>query len=408
MLNKEKLYSFFVVIIIISQVFGLYGGALIAPRVIAILLMPFVLLALTKKDLKDVRLMVFIFVLLIFKTFYFLISDFMSFNSNNYIYLFVNIILVIELIVFSNKIDNLGDVIYNSWLLFLVFTLPIACIEIIFDWHLPVSYLEQGQSIGSSGMAKRFASVSFGNYNQFVFILCLIIPLLLSFFLKENAVKYSKRYKRYIIVCVIVSLLIILLNGSRGGLIASLISLILLVLFMRKKLLRNKVQLLKFLFLIVISASTGLYFILNSDIMYYILYRLTAVGYEDNTRISLIIAGWDLLVESNFVGIGAGNFMEKLNTLSYNVKELPPHNMIIELCTELGVFFFFLLSIPFCFSLIKGLKSNVLNIRYLVVILVIIFPIIFVINSVYVYLPYMWIGLTSYYLLIKNSSNEKR
>lgn len=189
-------------------------------------------------------------------------------------------------------------------------------------------------------MQKKFAAVSFGNYNQYVVILCCALPIIFSRLLQPE--QLSKK-TRWMIISVLVSILFIIgTNGSRGGILCYLLVFITFFFYIRKKNNFNKIFYLKLFLIGSFMFGIGLYFIENTNTFSYILFRVQITGYEDETRTQLIQAGIQMLVDSNFIGVGPGNFMNLLSNYNVQVRDLPPHNFLWNFLLSTDYLFSFL------------------------------------------------------------------
>lgn len=396
--EKENIYKILISSLIISQIFGLYGGALVPARILVIVFLPFCFDRQILNTVKSNKSFLFIFYLV------FIINGFLLFflnphyvNINSFIYLNINLLLVIELYLFSLKIVNIYSLVWKSWLILIFLTLPIAYIEILLDKHLSVSFFESNQIVGSLGIQKQFASVTFGNYNQYVFILCCAFPIIISRFLEKNSLNF---YTRIISIFTLISIfLITIINGSRGGILALSISFIIFLYFKYKEGYRRKNVNLKFLFFLFILFIGLTYFVKNTEILNYLIFRITVAGYEDNSRMLLSEAGITMLINSYFLGVGPGNYMNVLTNYNLPVRDLPPHNMFIELVSQYGliIFVFFLILL---FKIYRNVFSthNIL-VKYLLIATLFTMPVIYIINSVYIELIFMWMFIGSLFII---------
>src|SRR5690606_21994397 len=87
------------------------------------------------------------------------------------------------------------------------------------------SYLDSDQVVGRLGIQKKFASVTFGNLNLYNFILVISAPILSSFFLGN----FTKSWflKRYTVIVLLATFVIIIMNGSRAAAVSYILSLLL-------------------------------------------------------------------------------------------------------------------------------------------------------------------------------------
>lgn len=395
-MSKSLLFSALFSILIISQFFGLYGGGFVPARVFTLLFIPFCFYGHIGKVLKYDMFLVGMIILFLASISVIILSDNVNVKVNEILYSLVNLILLIEIICFSYSIKDVYKIIFSSFLVFILLTIPIAMYEIIFDKHMSVSFLEEKQLVGGLGVNKVFASVSYGNYNQYNFLLAISFPIIASGILKRNFLTKGMRYISILTLSLIA--LIIIINGSRGAFLSILISLVVFYWQYYRITRLSKIALLKFIFLAIVCCLIVGYFVSNSSIFDYIIYRLTTKGFEDNARAQLISAGFELLVNSNFIGIGPGNFLEFMDKLGYDVRALPPHNMFMEILSQLGILFF-LSFLYFLYRIYNKMKIVEPHIKFLLISSLLTLPFNFVINSFYINVVYMWIYFGSLYVL---------
>ncbi|MDG2433860.1 O-antigen ligase family protein [Flavobacterium sp.] len=316
-----------------------------------------------------------------------------GFNSS--LFLLLNLLTFFEFLFLGYLAKDSYYSIWKGWFFFILLTLPIAYIELIFDKHLSVSFVESQTAIGATGVFKRFASVTFGNYNLYNFILAIGFPVLSSIYFNE---KYKRGFLlKYTLVFVLFStFLIVISNGSRGALLSLLLSLIIFFLYYLKKNIKKTITLLKIIVITMVVISGSVYYIVNSDFFFYILFRLQSKGYEDNTRSDLFVAGFEMLRDSYFFGVGGGNFMDNLNSTSYKGNPLPPHNVFAEIFSQYGIVVF-LLFLSILFIIYNKFYNRTIEVKYILVVSLVTMIVNFMIQSSYLLTSYMWIYFGSLY-----------
>lgn len=390
--------QYFIVAIILSQIFGLYGGMLQAPRLMAILALPFLLSNfLGKRELSDSKVLPFFF-------FYILVSVISCFRVLDPInalkdmcYALINFLLFIELISFSNhnKADRL-KLIAGSISMFLMLTIPIALVEILVNFHFSNSKFGDDALVGGVGVLKRYAAITFGNYNLYNHIIAIFYPFVLISF--KNS---SWKMKPIFIVSMLLILYILLINGSRGALLCFLVSNLIFFLFYFIKRTDVKIGFAAFflcgLFYLFIN-------IFSNDEFAFVAGRITSKGFQDESRSNLLAIGLDMLIETNFFGVGAGNFSNYVER-NYNNNILVPHNLFVELVSQYGLIVL-LLFISMLFAIFINIKKTKGVIQFLLITSLINLPIAFVINSVYLSNPYLWIYLACLFIASRSESNK--
>lgn len=400
--TKGSIYRFLLITLIVFQVFGLYGlmGGILSPaRIMAIaVLVPIFSDRLFAKFLINEKFLMF-FVVFTLGYAFTLLLFYQSDKSINYlIYATLNLLLLFEIVFLSGFLKNAYFTLWKAVLIFISLSIPIAFVELVYDVHLSVSYLDSNQHRGSLSTQKFFASVTFGNYNLYNFLLVISTPILSSFFLSNS--DKSRLIKWYTSVVLIAIFVILVMNGSRAASIGYVISMVFFVWFYFKINRFNKLFFLKVLILMVPLFILGLYYFINSNISTYLLYRFTNSGFEDNVRSTLITSGLTMLTDSYFLGVGPANYEVQLAKLGTSKYILPPHNMFIEVAAELGIFVFAAF-IFFLFKIFRNIGYVPLHIKYILIVSLITMPLNFVINSNYVYNIYMWIYFAVLYVLSK-------
>lgn len=399
---KEKEYNkydFFLITLVVLQLFGLYGGAFQPIRLFSIFLIP--LLLFNRFFISGVKKLKFIFLFAFITWLYAFITLLWVKNFDeglkNVVYLFINLLILIEFIFLAYLAKDVYFSIWKAWFLFILLTIPIAYFELIFDKHLSVSFIESETLIGATGVLKRFASVTFGNYNLYNFILAASLPILMSILIKPNY-KISFWLNFFLWFVIMSIFLIIISNGSRGALLSVIFCFLLFIFYLVKKNIKNKVVVLRIFSAVLCFFVVLIYYVFHSNIFFYILFRLQSSGYDDNVRSELFIAGLKMLTETKFFGVGSGNFMDNLNITDYYGNPLPPHNLFVEIFSQYGILVFIL----FLFFLLKiygKYKSKVIEVRFILIVSALTLIINFVINSGYLATSYMWIYFASLYSL---------
>ncbi|MDQ0595112.1 O-antigen ligase [Chryseobacterium ginsenosidimutans] len=383
-----KIKNYIPFILIVSQIFGLFGGMLQVPRVLAIIFLPVLIKNFHKEILNNKIIVAFFFIYCLDCIISMLFLTENSVNAfKDFCYSLINCVIFIEIVNFSY--NRKSAYLLKSWLIYLVLTIPIALIEISYNIHLPNSKFGDDTLIGGVGTEKIYAAITYGNYNLYNYIISISFPFLIA---------CLSVLKRKFIVFTIILLIfyIVLMNGSRGAFICLIISLLIYIIFYSSNSINKKV--------VIIAVSSflltgGIYYIFQSDKFTYLQTRLLSKGLEDNTREEMINIGLQMFIDSKFVGVGASNFSDEA-VLYTTSNVVAPHNIFIELISQYGliVFLLFLALLYYSFSvkhLFEKRKKNYLH--YIFVTSLVIFPISHTINSVYLSNPYLWIFLATLY-----------
>ncbi len=213
----------------------------------------------------------------------------------------------------------------DAWSAALLCTLPFALYEIASGNHF-VYALEQRDVGGDIGVLP-FASVFFGNYNNYSTFVCLSYPMLLGTLLETQ----SKPRRALLLVGAALSLAVTLINTSRIATLFVLLAAIVIV----AAAYRGSV-----LGLLALVGITGAAVWASGFNLQYAQLRLAVDLVRDQSaseRIDLIVAGARALQDSYGLGLGPGGFVpyisEKYPGLIPN-----PHNLLLELAVNFSLY----------------------------------------------------------------------
>lgn len=395
-LQKFNLYDYLLVLIISSLSFGGYGGSLQPIRIFTLVLLPIVLYVLIYGN--STRVLSYLKLSLFFFFIYITISLFWSSNLNEgykeLIYYFIHIFLFLTIVVFSRYSNNPFRAITLGWVIVFIVTFPIALYEIFLNVHLPISKFSSDKVINlGSGLTnnKKFASATFEHYNTYVTVLVYSFPFLLINLLRKSSV--FKQIINWILVLIL--LFIVIVNASRGGILAIAVVLIVFFVFYSKNVnYRYKIpSYLIVFFLFCIS----IYFFEN--IFNQLLFRLETKDnfFSDENRLFLFYASFELLSKTYFMGTGIGGIHISMSNIGSNITI--PHNLFLEVLVQHGIILFFLFLL-LIWSIIKFSFSNYnMFIRFLTIsFLFALFPS-SVVNSGYLLMPAVWVIFASMFVL---------
>lgn len=381
-LNYNK-YDYGIIFTIALLVFGNIGGAYQPIRLVAIFFSISVISRILNKKTTIEQKYVFIF--FAFWFFYAILSLFWTSDKiqaiKELVYYYGHFSLFFLIVFWAEKAKKPVISIIHGWSLFFVLGLPVAFIEIITDQHLSYSLLQSATivNIGHNILVqKKFASLTFGNYNGYVVILVYTLPFLFS-----NLFLYKKLNKKIVAWFLVFSCSFILItNASRGGVLCLLLVFANFMYFYRKKTL-------SLLSLFLALACICFYFDSIFDQLFYrFQYRYSF--FEDNTRIRLIQIALSLFYESYFMGTGLGSIVSSMAASNFLGVEIP-HNLFLEILTQYGIFVFggfIVFLVHFFLRVLKMqacLSKFVLSSAFLLLI-----PS-SVINSGYLLMPALWV-----------------
>lgn len=384
--NYNK-YDMGIILIIAIFVLGGFGGALQPIRIIALIFLPSILI-----QVRMNRIIYHIFLFFLFWLFYIVIS--LSWTSDfnqgikEFFYYITHFSLFLLIQNWAYKAINPLRSIIVGWLLFFLLTCPIAFYELIYDVHLPSSVQSSDLIINvGDGMVlqKKFASVTFGNYNGYVIHLCLSMPFVFSFLLlKKNIISQCLGW-----LSIIMMSYILLMNASRGGILCLVVVLFWFLFYYKRVAFKSKWLISALVLLVLI-----LFIIPNWNIIaeqFYARFVGRTNIFEDSGRSNLISLAWTLFLESYAVGTGVGSIQAAMSTKTSGINI--PHNLFLELLVQYGLVIFI-----FCFSFIIRLFFNVFSSerrktinRFILVSSFCSLPFMSVINSGYLLMPALWV-----------------
>ena len=385
----DRLLLFFIAL----QSLGIIGGALQPIRIFVFVAIPFTFkyFMFHKLDLKHFKYEFFFFS---FWIFYALISLAWSIEPKDSLkevsYLIFNVTSVFVFFYLSLNANNPYKAILQGWLLLFALTAPIAVFEIITDTHLPISYQESDSmmNFGFEVIQRKFASVTYGNLNGYNLVLSYSSLFLLGTLLMKG--KVSNFFFRILIMGVLFFL--IFSNSSRATFITLLIEALVFALFVIK-LSRKSIR---YFALIILFISIILYYF--SDNLVLILLRFNTQGLYDIGRTELINSGFDALINSYFLGIGAGNFMPTMSNV-YNLELAAPHNFFLEILVPYGIIIF-VFFIGWIIRIFNNQRTNPNRIsKYIVITFLMTFPVTSIINSGYLLNIWVWIYMSSVFVI---------
>ena len=380
--------------IIAIQLFGLYGGAFQPVRLlcIGVLFLGNIKKSVIQTYRYEISFLLFFFVYGVFSIPF---SEDPGQAIYSITYLAVHFLIILAMIFVSDKAINPVISVIIGWLIFIMFSLPFAIFEIITDWHFSNSKFEGDMLINvyGTGVAKNFASFTFGNFNYYNLLLTYSLPFLMSsFFIFKN-----KKQKVLLYSSLIGISFVVLSNGSRGALLCLLI---IFIYFLKSNIVKFNIgkiimPLFFMFFLVKFLTEQGSFLtsiILKSDRMF-----------EDASRVNLLSKGFELFIDSFLLGVGPGN-LGVMYTNVYGMTLIAPHNLFLEILVEYGILVF----LGFVLLLVKIYKrKKQLNgySKFIIYGTFVLLPFSSLINSLYLLTPNLWVLIGS--LLIISNINYK-
>lgn len=383
--KRRNRYDVFLVLLISSLAFCNVGGALQISRLLAILLTPTLLSKLHTCDRSITKVRDFLGLILLYLFFSLLWSFNQMRGVEELIYYGVHFILFLEMIVFARFSNQPIHSIALGWTISVAMTLVVAIWEITTDNHLSYSQQEAGlvSNFGHGIVVDhRFASVTFYNYNSYVTFLCFALPFL--YHRLKSVYKENFREKVLMITVIALSIVCIIYNASRGGMI-SLFVISLLYLFSNRSL-KSSIKSLIF-FIAIIGV---VFFVFRNDILTAFMARMAVSGsVGDESRWPIWQNGLRLLQDTYGFGPGVGGLTTGMERYAKGGITIT-HNMILELFLQFGSVFA-LIILSKLWKLYKNLLKGVYgSLTLLMKMILFSLPIIAIIDSGYFLSPHFY------------------
>ncbi len=391
----DKLITFYLILL----AFGSIGGALTPIRVFTISMLPLMLykpnpILIRRRYLYE-RIFLICWSILAFGMI--LIAMDTTTSLKYWLHLTLNMYAFFVLIWMANKAANPQKAIATGWIAILIITLPIACWEFLTDQHLPWSYWDSDRrmNFGSGNVIqRRFAAIAFGNLNVYNFILCYIFSFLVLKIIKQETTIIKFPFFNWILLVILC--LIIIFNSSRASILCLSVGLLCLGIYF----LRNSWKMLTILTLFM---GVALYIAIQNDLFLIIFSRFSNQGLGDTGRIENIMYGTKALIDSNLLGIGTGNYtpvMEK-----FGLEITAPHNILIEIATQFGIFILMGYLYLLFRILRKGMQNPQKANKVFVLITILLYPFVHIINSGYLLNTEFWLFLASILIIADKNYN---
>lgn len=382
-------YDIYILLLIVSTIFGMIGGSLAAPRLLGLLLVPKLFGIVNRENLKYLSsLKSWCIAFYVFALVSMLWTPDKVEGLKELVYYLVHFLIFFEVIVFSRKALSPLQFITIGFALCVLLTSVVGFWELTTDNHLTYSKLDEAHafSMGGEIILRKFAAVTFYNLNGYVTYLCFCLPFLLYGFSLEE-----KLLKRLSFIALVIAIVLILCNASRGGMFTIVICLA--VFFMMSQ--KNKSLIYSFIVLI-----GGLLYILykyGNAILFILSIKLANGGATTNNRSEIWSNALKVLVEYSGIGCGIGGMNTAMEQFAKGGITVT-HNIFLEMLCQYGVVF----CLAFVFFLFKQFKTGLKLLdkkrSVLVSIALVSFPMTGIINSGYLLAPHLFIALASIYV----------
>lgn len=386
--NSCNKYDYYIIFLIASLAFGGLGGDLQLSRLLGIILTPIMIIRI--KQCKYVTWFLASFILFYG---YSLLSmvwtpDKMQ-GIKELVYFLVHFIIFFEILVFSHFAKAPLKSISTGWIVAVGLTLIVAMWELITDHHLSISKFESGliSNYGNGFILEhRFAAVTFFNYNSYVAFLSFSMPFI--FYKIRSGNSRNILLKNLPVVILLLSIVCILYNGSRGGLLSTLIMAVIFFMMGRKNLVKS--------FEFIVFVLLAIVFVMNfgESIFQIIIARSVDGGLTDgSSRFVIWNSVLNAVLYTNGMGTGIGGRDSVMSVFTNEITA--PHNLFLEILLEFGVLFLCIFLL-FLFDLYKKAKRLTNRDRKILLYMALFaMPVYCIINSTYLLNSYVYAAFAS-------------
>ena len=388
--QKYNRYDIYIFLLIVSLVFGGFGGALMVVRVLAIILLPALISKMRYcKDYVNSYGKFFV-IFYIFCLMSMLWTPDKSQGFKELLYYPVHFVVFLEILVFSRFANKPLNTISTGWLISAGITLVIAIWEITTSNHLALSKFEADDitlNVGGVISNRPFAAVTFGNFNGYVAYLCFAMPFIFYYLLQNG-----KDIKKVVISMAVffAAIVTILVDASRGGLL-SLLTMGVIFVFNTKRSIYKTGLILSVVLLVI-------YYIIPQMDTLFAAMSIKAEGsnlYSDESRFHIWADGLKVLYNTAFIGSGVGSISAAMRKVTTGITIT--HNMFLEILVQFGVVFFFAFMMYLLRLFMKTRRLNIKNVKTMIYMALISLPIYAIIDSGYLLNPAVYVafaGLT--------------
>ncbi|MED3681922.1 O-antigen ligase family protein [Bacillus thuringiensis] len=324
-------------------------------------------------------------------------------ESLRYIYYSFEASYLIWLIMYYINDRKSYRLLVNVIICFYFIALIIGCIEVITGWHLPLS----GSNFYNTSTSKFQPTAFLFNTNDYAMFLCIFFPLVFYSLWKSNRMFINVFLAMMVLI---ISFYLVVMTYSRLGIISMILESILVFwIYMRRSIVFILFFTSVYLFISAFGDKSYFFKIINI-----IQEAFTKKGASTNERMEIYSTSWDIVRDSHFLGVGAGNVPIQIKNYwlgHHSVGHVykSAHNFWLESMGGIGVFS---LSVICLFILIVSItirywwknKNHINNIKYfLPILIVIVFYFSSIGLSTIIEKRFLWLALG---IAIKLSSNN--
>lgn len=391
-------YDFYIFLLIVTLVFGNLGGALMIVRILGVILLPGVysLYKYCGKSIKKYNTFFLFFYVFCLASLVW--TPNIEQAGKELVYYPVHFVIFLEILVFSRFASCPLKTISWAWVVSVALTLIVAVWEITTSNHLSLSKFEADDvALNFAGVSvdRPFAAVTFGNFNGYVTYLCFAMPFLF-FYILNNIKDFKKMLLglAVLLVCVVT----ILVDASRGGLLTILVMSAILFLNTKRSFYKTA--------FLVIAALLVVYFIIPRLDTLFLALSVKSEGtnlVSDESRFAIWRDGIRVLYKYCFIGTGIGGLTVGMKEVASTDVTIP-HNMFLEILVQYGVVFF-MVFVVYVLGLFKRARyQKDINTKIILYMAIFAMPIYGIIDSGYLLNPIFYVSFACLTVFAYNKS----
>jgi hypothetical protein len=307
--------------------------------------------------------------------------------------------LAIALACACGRTPDVARSVRDAWTAALLLTLPIATYELLTGQHF--AFALDDRDLGGDVGELPYASVFFGNYNNYSTFICLALPMMLGSLWGAR----NRLCALVILLAMPLAVLVLVVNASRLSLIVPAVLLLYAVVSRP----RWGVPI---ALLVLPAAALALYLALPDDIdglLMLLAIKFSSVFDGDESagqRLAIITVGLDALRASIGVGAGVGSFEHLLRS---EHRDLIPnaHNLVLEIAVNFGTLPVLVLAVLLGIAWRDTWRSRCgLDLRIAALVTIPLVPAIGAINSQAVGYTYWWLWFASIIVIARGAKSE--
>lgn len=391
--NKEDGILF---ILLASLAAGSLSGLMQLPRTFSILFFFFLITKYrpTKILSKALKFLSFWFAWAAFSLIW--SSDFSN-GIRELILLLTNFLLFFEIVYYAGRSTNLMKILTLGWCTAFMITATIGVWEILTDNHLSLSSHGDNAYMIADGqyLAHHYASATFVNFNSYVVFICYCVPFILYSYFQSTKLLG----KILTILLLLVSVFILFMNASRGGILALAfqVSLFFMPLMFGKGAKGTILGL-----LIILIAGFCVFW---DEISLYITVRSAGTSsFEDEPRYDIWMRALKCFWPTFGIGTGVGSVMASMRSISNPGDVIIPHNAVLEILVQYGVVICFI-CVRFVLRIFRARKyTRDKYMKALITSSILSLVAILIVDSGYLLSPSFWAFFASLYCIANIST----